>query len=191
MDQRGLHSERGSVTTEFVLVTPLLAVAMLFLMGLGYTLMTKQNAIVGARAAVYYRATREQVPPHSTVTAMVKDAVSPGREEWTLDFNESGMPDPQTGNSGILQGLISSIYQAFNKDIHYTAHGTASLGFLPRIMNLGRAKGVYSLPRETWTCEQTDGASYTSIVLGQMGLPPPINTVLELSCCDTYSASFR
>ncbi|HKR22312.1 MAG TPA: TadE/TadG family type IV pilus assembly protein, partial [Pyrinomonadaceae bacterium] len=97
MDQR--HSERGSVTTEFVFATPLLVIAMLFLMGLGYTLMTKQNAIVGARAAVYYRATRDQTPPPANVTAMIKDAVSPGREEWSLDFYEGSMSDPQTGSS--------------------------------------------------------------------------------------------
>ena len=189
MDQR--HSERGSVTTEFVFVTPLLVIAMLFLMGLGYTLMTKQNAIVGARAAVYYRATRDQTPPAATVTAMIKDAVSPGREEWSLDFYEGAMSDPQTGSSGVIQGAVSRIYQGFNKDIRYDAHGTASLGFLPRIMDLGRAKGAYSLPRETWTCEQTGGGSYTSITLGAMGLPSPINSLLDLSCCETYSASYR
>ena len=189
MDHR--HSERGSVTTEFVFATPLLVIAMLFLMGLGYTLMTKQNAIVGARAAVYYRAPRDQMPPPVNVTAMIKDAVSPGREEWSLDFYEGSMPDPQTGSSGILQGTVNRIYQGFNKDIRYDAHGTASLGFLPRIMDLGRAKGAYSLPRETWTCEQTGGASYTSITLGAMGLPSPINSLLDLSCCDTYSATYR
>ena len=63
------------MTTEFVFATPLLVIAMLFLMGLGYTLMTKQNAIVGARAAVYYRATREETPPPANVTAMIKNAV--------------------------------------------------------------------------------------------------------------------
>ena len=191
MDQKIRHSERGSVTTEFVMVTPLLVVAMLFLMGLGYTIMTKQNAIVGARAAVYYRAPREQVPPPDTVTTMIKVAVSPGREEWALDFNEGSMENPDTGSAGFLQSGISRIYQGFNKDIRYTAHGTATLGFLPRIMDLGRAKGTYSLPRGTWTCEQTDGASYTAITLSAMGLPSPFNRWLGLSCCETYSASYR
>lgn len=191
MDQKIRHSERGSVTTEFVFVTPLLVIAMLFLMGLGYTVMTKQNAIVGARAAVYYRAPRERVPPPDTVTAMVKVAVSPGREEWSLDFNEGSMADPQTGQTSFLQSGISRIYQSFNKDIRYTAHGTATLGFLPRIMDLGRAKGAYSLPRGTWTCAQTGGGSYTSITLSAMGLPAPFNRWLDLSCCDTYSASYR
>src|SRR5689334_11537372 len=82
-------SERGSVTTEFVLVIPLLALAMLFLMGLGYTLMTKQNALVGARAAVYYRAPRTQIPQPAQFNELIGNAVSPGREEWTMDFNQN------------------------------------------------------------------------------------------------------
>ena len=185
------HGERGSVTTEFVIVTPLLVIAMLFLLGLGYTVMTKQNAIVGARAAVYYRAPRDRMPPPDAVTVMIKDAVSPGREEWSLEFNEGSMDDPQTGGVSFFQSVVNRIYQSFNKDIRYTAHGTATLGFLPRIMDLGRARGVYSLPRGTWTCEQTDGGSYISVSLGALGLPSPFNRWLDLSCCETYDASFR
>jgi hypothetical protein len=191
MCKKNRSTERGSVTTEFVLVVPLLAVAMLFVMGLGYTLMTKQNAIVGARAAVYYRAPRTQVPPDAVVNTMIKDAISPGREEWALEFNEENMADPETGRVNILQSAVSSIYQSFNKEISYTAYGSATLGFLPRIMELGEAQGAYALPRGTWTCDQTGGGSYTSITLRSMGLPPPINSWLGLSCCETYSASYR
>jgi TadE-like protein len=191
MDQQTRNSERGSVTTEFVFVTPLLVLAMLILLGLGYTVMTKQNAIVGARAAVYYRAPRDQMPPPDTVTATIKDAVSPGREQWALEFNEGSMDDPQTGSVSFFQSVVNRIYQSFNKDIRYTAHGTATLGFLPRIMDLGRAQGVYSLPRGTWTCAQTGGGSYTSITLGALGLPAPFNRWLDLSCCEIYDASFR
>jgi hypothetical protein len=183
--------ERGSVTVEFVMVVPLLVFAMLFLMGLGYTLMTKQNAVVGARAAVYYRAPRTQTPDTATVNGMIKDAVSPGREEWTLDFREGNLEDPATGQVNILQRGVSSIYQSFNKEISYTARGTATLGYLPRIMELGQAEGRYRLPRGTWTCAQTGGGSYLSITLSSMGLPSQIGSLLDLSCCETYSASYR
>ena len=189
MDQKNRHNERGSVTTEFVVVTPLLVIAMLFLMGLGYTLMTKQNAIVGARAAVYYRMPRTQMPPPDTVTAIIKEAVSPGREEWVLEFREGAMDNP--GRTGTFEGAVSWIYQGFNKDIRYTSYGTASLGFLPRIMDLGRAKGAYSLPRGTWTCAQTGGGSYSAIALRAVGVPSPLNQALGTSCCETYSASYR
>lgn len=191
MDHRIQNRERGSVTTEFVLVVPLLAFTMLFLLGLGYTLMTKQNAIVGARAAVYYRAPRTQTPDAATVNAMIKDAVSPAREEWVLDFREGNIEDPETGRVNILQSGVSRIYQSFNKEIRYNARGTATLGILPRIMELGQAEGRYALPRGTWTCAQTGGGSYLSIALAGMGLPSPMNSWLDLSCCKTYSASYR
>src|ERR1043166_2435465 len=183
-------SERGSVTTEFVLVIPLLAVAMLFLMGLGYTLMTKQNAIVGARAAVYYRAPRSETPPVTTVNPLIKDAVSPTREEWTLDFSEGSLANPDTGQS-ILQSGVNSIYQSFNKEIRYTANGTATLGFLPRIMELGQAQSTYALPRGTWTCAQTGGSSYLSITLNSMGLPSILSRLSALTPCETYTATYR
>ena len=183
------NGERGSVTVEFVLVVPLLAFAMLFLMGLGYTLMTKQNAIVGARAAVYYRAPRTQIPPASTVNALIKDAVSPAREEWVLDFREGKLQNPETG-SNILQSGVNRIYDSFNKEIRYTANGTATLGMLPRVMELGHAQGSYALPHGTWTCAQTGGGSYLSIALNEMRLPL-IGSVLDLTRCETYPASYR
>ena len=191
MNTRNDSNERGSVTVEFVLVVPLLALAMLFLMGLGYTLMTKQNAIVGARAAIYYRAPRSQTPPVTTINALIKDAVSPAREEWTLDFSEGNLENPETGQTSILQSGVNSIYQSFNKEIRYTANGTATLGFLPSIMELGQAQGRYALPRGTWTCEQTGGSSYLSITLGSVGLPSRLSSFLDLSCCETYKASYR
>lgn len=189
MDQRDRRNERGSATTEFVIVTPLLVIAMLFLMGLGYTLMTKQNAIVGARAAVYYRVPRTQMPPPDTVNAIIKEAVSPDREEWVLEFREGGMDDPE--RSGAMASAVNWVYQGFNKDIRSTSYGTASLGFLPRIMDLGRAQGAYSLPRGTWTCAQTGGGSYASIALSAIGVPSPLNRALGTSCCETYPSSYR
>jgi len=185
------NSERGSVTVEFVLAVPLLAFAMLFLMGLGYTLMTKQNAIVGARAAVYYRAPRTQIPPATTVNTMIKDAVSPAREEWALDFSEGNITNPETGQVNILQSGVSRIYQSFNKEIRYTANGTATLGLLPRIMELGQAQGTYALPRGTWTCAQTGGSSYLSITLNGIGLPSVLSRLAALTPCETYAASYR
>ena len=179
------------MTVEFVLVVPLLAFAMLFLMGLGYTMMTKQNAIVGARAAVYYRAPRTQTPPATTVNSLIKDAVSPAREEWVLDFNEGNISNPETGQVNILQSGVSRIYQSFNKEIRYTANGTATLGFLPRIMELGQAQSTYALPHGTWTCTQTGGSSYLSITLNSMGLPSILSRLPALTPCETYSASYR
>lgn len=185
------QGQRGSVTVEFVMTVPLFAMAMLFLIGLGYTVMTKQNAVVGARAAVFYRVPRTQVPPPVTVNEMIAEAVSPGREEWAIDFHEGQMESPGTGFFDIIGNVVGGIYQSFNKEFQYTARGSASLGILPRLMNLGEAQATYSLPRGTWTCRQTGGASYTSMLLGQLGLPSPINGWLELTSCESYDETFR
>jgi hypothetical protein len=178
--------ERGSVTTEFVLCVPLLALAMLLLLGLGYTLMTKQNAIVGARAAVFYQAPRDDFLPPASMNTIIKAAVSPGREEWALDHAEGTMDNPTPGAGGLLSGVVSGIYQRLNKEISYTARVTPTLGFLPRVMDLGQAESSYYLPRGTWTCKQTGGGSYSSVTLGAMGLPSPFSSLFDLSCCETY-----
>jgi hypothetical protein len=184
-------SERGSVTTEFVLVIPLLALAMLFLMGLGYTLMTKQNALVGARAAVYYRAPRTQIPQPAQFNELIGNAVSPGREEWAMDFNQDNQAMPGIGQIPVIGPGVGWIFGRFNKEVKYTARGSATLGFLPRVMKLDQAQGTYYLPTGTWTCEQTGGGSYTSIMFSQIGLPSEIGGLLDLSCCENYDATYR
>ncbi|HEY6802073.1 MAG TPA: TadE/TadG family type IV pilus assembly protein [Pyrinomonadaceae bacterium] len=186
LSERQKRNQRGSVTTEFVLVVPLLALAMLLLLGLGYTMMTRQNAIVGARAAVFYQAPREQTVPVSSMNTIIKDAVSPGREEWHLEFTDGNMDSPNSGQVDIISGVISGIYQQFNKEISYKVSATPTLGFIPRIMDIRPAEWHYFLPRGTWTCAQMGGGSYTSVVLGGMGLPSPINGLFDLSCCETY-----
>jgi len=185
------NTERGSVTTEFVLVIPLLALAMLFLIGLGYTVMTKQNALVGARAAAYYRAPRTQIPQPAQFNELIGDAISPGREEWALDLNQNNQAPPGISQIPVIGVAVGGIFGSFNKEVKYTARGTATLGFLPRVMELGEAHGTYTLPTGTWTCEQTGGGSYTSVMFGQIGLPSEIGGLLDLSCCETYSATYR
>lgn len=180
--------QEGSVTTEFVMVLPLLAVAMLFLIGLGYTIMTKQNAVVGARAAVFYRASLEEAPTDADLTAMIKDAVSPEREEWTLEEPPGSVESPDLGVTGVIQGAVSALFGNLNKEIRYTVSGTATLGFLPRIMDLGRARSSYYLPHRTWTCKQW-GGSYTRIVMSGVGVPSPVDRMFDLSCCESYQAT--
>jgi len=186
LEKGRLHEQRGSVTTEFVMIIPLLAFAMLLLLGLGYTLMTKQNAIVGARAAVFYRAKQDHPPSAAEVNAMIQNAVSPDREEWSLEFHEGGMENPPEGNPGDFGGVIGGLYSRFNQEISYTARGTATLGIVPRVMNIGQAQSTYYLPHGTWTCAQTGGGSYSAIALNAMGLPGIITGFLDMSCCETY-----
>ena len=181
------------------MVMPVLAIAMLFLIGLGYTLMTKQNAVVGARAAVYYRASLDG-RPQVDMNQLVEDAVSPGRERWTLtayeggrtrdsEFQRDGSIDvPSLGAGGIIRSAIGKLYDMLNSEIGYTASGTASLGFLPRIMKLGEAQGIYYLPHRTWTCEQS-GGSYARMAMNGVRLPSVVSQFLDTSCCDCYPAT--
>src|SRR5262245_24365785 len=153
--------------------------------------MTKQNALVGARAAVYYRAPRVQIPQPAQFDELIGKAVSPGREAWALDFNQDNQATPGIGSVPVIGGAIAGIFGSFNKEVKYTARGSATLGFLPRVMELGEARANYSLPTGTWTCEQTGGGSYTSLLFGQIGLPSEIAGLLDLSCCENYSATYR
>jgi len=184
---RQRYNQRGSITTEFVMVLPLLAFAMLLLLGLGYTLMTKQNAIVGARAAVFYRARLETTPPQTDMNETIKSAVSPGREAWMLDFNDANMENPPADNAGWFLGAVRGIYESFNKEIHYTASGTATLGMIPRVMKLGRAQSTYYLPHRAWTCART-GGSYAAVGLRAVGLQDLISRWFDTSCCESYDA---
>jgi hypothetical protein len=161
---------------------------MLFLMGLGYSLMTKQNAVVGARAAVFYRANLEDTPPQTAMNELVRNSVSPGREQWTLNFNEENDNEPPEGGAGIISELVSGFYQGLNKEIHYDVKGTATLGFLPRIMNLRPAEASYYLPHRTWTCSQS-GGSYVRVAMNGLGLPDIVKRLLDSSCCVNYEST--
>lgn len=201
MSEHRLNSQSGSVTTEFVMVVPLLAMAMLFLLGLGYTLMTKQNAVVGARSAVFYRVTLEQEPSAQELSGLVRDSASPGREDWRVDDATSPQVDPDLGGVGrsepdlrvgdIIRGTVEAIYQEFNQDVGYRVSTAPTLGFLPGVLGVNkskplRAQAEYHLPHGTWTCKQTGGGTYLSIAFSQIGVPSWLSDKLHPNCCKTY-----
>lgn len=210
------REDRGSVMTEFVMVSFILAMGMLFLIGMGFTLMTKQNAIVGARAAVYVRAW-DQPPQVTNLNERIKNAVSPGREEWqVIALRESLQPHPEvegigTSNpdlevddqDGLLQRAINSIYQMINQEIGYEVNTSPTLGYLPTALKMDtyglRARSRYYLPHQTWTCRQSGGASYFGIGvnagLTKLGvevakLPDFAKKLLDPGCCDSYEESY-
>ena len=198
-----LRAQRGSTTAEFVLVAPLLAAAMLFLIGLGYTLMTKQNAIVGARSVVFYRASMEEDPNVAELAITVKEIASPDREDWqVLDLGDALDPEPDLGTVGdakpdlgafqIIQGAINSIYQMLNHEIGYQASTAPSLGFVPRALGFEgrvRARSNYYLPQGTWTCQQSGGGSYLAVAMNQFGVPQKVRELLDPGCCETYEST--
>lgn len=196
------RSEQGSTTTEFVLAVPLFAAAMLFLIGLGYTLMTKQNAIVGARGAVFYRVSLDDDPNLDDLASLAEVSTSPGREEWQVrDLGDSFESDsdldgiekakPWVGFD-LIQGLVSDLYQTLNHETGYQVSTTPTLGLLPRVLRFDRsvrAQSAYYLPRGTWTCGQTKGSSYVTIALSTLPIPKQAVQFFDPGCCETYDAS--
>jgi TadE-like protein len=197
------RGQRGSTTTEFVLVAPLLTAAMLFLIGLGYTLMTKQNAIVGARAAVFYRASMPDEPSVAALADTVKESVSPDREAWeVLDLADDLETDPDLGNVGqsnpdlgafdIIQGTINSLYQTLNHEVGYRVSTTPTLGFVPHALRFDRsvqARSAYYLPLGTWTCEQSGGGSYLTMAMTRFNVPKAVIKIFDPGCCETYQST--
>ncbi len=200
------RDERGSTTAEFVLVAPLLAAAMLFLMGLGYTLMTKQNAIVGARGVVFYRLSLDNSPPVDALANIVEETVSPGREEWAvIDLGETPNSDPELGRvgpsapgdgGGLLSAIgevISSLYRKLDNEKGYQASTAPTLGLVPRVLKFDgalRARSADYLPEGTWTCHELGSSSYVGVALDKIPLLPDwLKAKLDPGCCDTYSST--
>lgn len=201
--RKNLRAERGSTTAEFVLVVPLFATAMMFLIGLGYTLMAKQNAIVGARGVVFYRISLDQSPSVDELANMVEETVSPGREDWAvIDLGETpdsdpelskvGQSKPERGAFSAIGGVINSLYQMLNNEKGYQASAAPTLGFVPRALKLDgslRARSAYYLPEGTWTCDEIGSSSYVGLALNQIPIPDWLKKKLNPGCCDTYSST--
>ena len=197
------RDERGSTTAEFVLVAPLLAAAMLFLMGLGYTLMTKQNAIVGARGVVFYRLSLDDSPPVDALANMVEETVSPGREEWAVidlgetpnsdpELNRVGQSQPERGAFSVIGEAITSLYRMLDNEKAYQASTAPTLGLVPRVLKFDgalRARSAYYLPEGTWTCHEIGASSYVGVALKPIPLPAELKAKLSPGCCDTYSST--
>lgn len=196
------RSEQGSTTAEFVLCVPLFAAAMLFLIGLGYTLMTKQNAIVGARGAVFYRTSLNDDPNLEDLASLAKVSTSPDREEWQVrdlgdsfesDSDLEGIEQPKRwGAFPLIQEIVDGLYQSLNHETGYQVSTTPTLGLLPRVLRFNRSvrsQSAYYLPRGTWTCSQTKGSSYVTIAMSPIPLPSFARRFFDPGCCETYEAS--
>jgi hypothetical protein len=94
--RRRTKNEKGLATLELVMGLPLIVFAMLFLIGLGYTLIAKQRAEAGAQFAASYERARNR-PPAESVAGR---AVAAGSEDFRL-----------ARKSGGVAGLTDSISQ--------------------------------------------------------------------------------
>jgi hypothetical protein len=174
----GQSGERGTAVIELVLSLFWIVFAMLFLIGLGHTLMNKQQALVAARYSAYYEVGKGRAPTSQQAKSAIGSA-----ETWRVaaGYENDGRDVPSADGSIIssafssLMGLISS-----QGTITYTASTTPTRGLLPRMMTL-RASEHYTIANDTWTCEKS--GSYLSIVTRSIGIP---RLPFSLSCCKTY-----
>ncbi|MBO0860925.1 MAG: pilus assembly protein [Chloracidobacterium sp.] len=119
------NCERGLSTVELTMALPLVIFAMLFLIGMGHALITKQHVLVGGEFAAQYQRVRKSVPP----AASAGQAVSAPAAAET--FRLSG------GGSDTLS---------------YTANSTPRKGLIARLYRLNAAQSQYQTPNITNAC---------------------------------------
>ena len=115
--------ERGFSTLELTMALPLVVFAMLFLIGMGHALITKQHAVVGGQFAAHHHRVREAGPN----AAMVGKVVSGGGEAFRL----SGGGD---------------------ETITYKASTTPQKGLIAQNYALSAATSQYQTPMVTNAC---------------------------------------
>lgn len=184
-EARDRQCERGTASVELALSLFWIVFVMVFLIGMGHTLINRQQALVGARFAAFYRSDLGREPAAALVSSSIK---SP--ETWSLEpvyENDAGdVRDGVGGRGGMLGGILNSVMEkidAFGGDgsLTYTTSTRPTRGLLPHMFTL-RASARYALSNDPWSCEK--GGSYLDMLTSQVPLPAGMS--LSLSCCTTY-----
>jgi hypothetical protein len=119
----GKTGEKGISTLELTMAMPLVVFAMLILIGLGHTLISKQHAVVGGQFAAHHQRVREAAPS----AAAFDRGVSGGAETFSL----SGGGD---------------------ETLSYTASAIPRKGLIAQTYPLTAATSQYQTPRITNAC---------------------------------------
>src|SRR2546423_6916534 len=173
--------EEGTAVIELVLSLFWILFAVMFLIGMGHTLINKQQGLVAARFAAFYESGRGRGP----ASQLAASAIS-SREVWGVTpgyANDARSGVSRAGGGGAL-GRVGAAFDSLigfiggNSALTYTASMTPTRGLLPRMYTL-RVSEHYTLANDTWTCERR--ADYLGVLTGGAipGLP-------GLSCCKTY-----
>lgn len=177
-------SQRGTSSVELILLLPLIVLSIMFLVGMGFALQNKQQAIVAARYAARYDSIHGSVPPPEQITKVVRT----GPEQWRVSDSRqrsAGEADEDVINDvpGVINPAITSLLDLFGADgiISATASTKPVRGPLPGIINTRDAEGRYHLVSGTWTCEK--GGSYIGKLFSFIKV---IDLSHGFSCCDTY-----
>lgn len=178
------RDQRGTSSVELVLLLPLIALSIMFLVGMGFALQNKQQAIVAARYAARYDSIYGSVPSQENITKVVRT----GPEQWRItDSSESstGVVNRAASDDvpGVINSAVTSLLNLFGADgiITATARTTPNRGPLPGLINTRDAEARYHLVSGTWTCEK--GGSYIGILFSSITF---IDVRNGFSCCDTY-----
>jgi hypothetical protein len=188
---------------ELVLTFPLIIFIILFLIGLGHTLITKQHSLVAARYTSQ-RHLLKKSPPSSNELARV---VSANQGRWNISVSKSDSRSESADSlSGDTSGVLGSVFSFFSGLVSSLLPNNMQVvrvstrpekGLLPRIFQLREAEAVYVVEHETWTCEGNRG-SYLSIVSSEISSRassvPLLGYVTRLiddvvsgiPCCETY-----
>ncbi len=183
--------QRGTSTLELTLMMPAVVFVMLFLIGMGHALITRQHAVVAARFAATYHGINGRAPS----AQLVSDAASNGSEAWRLSGRTANAGGEAFGGLGGgiggVAGVISSIFGSFvgssgqGGRIGYTAFTTPNRGLLARLYQLGDATGQYQMISGTWHCKGGDGGGYLSLILSKVPIPG-LSSLTGGSCCRPY-----
>jgi hypothetical protein len=175
----GRDGEEGTAVIELALSLFWIVFAAMFLIGLGHTLMNKQQALVGARFGAFHESGTGRAPAASQMKAAVSS-----RESWGLTRGTRGDGGEASGvaEGGIVGAAFNSLMGFIGRQgmITHTAETTPTRGILPRMMTV-RASERYTLANDTWTCEKS--GSYFSILTRSIGVP---GLPFSISCCKTY-----
>jgi len=171
--------EAGTASLELALSLFFIIFAMVFLLGLGHTLINKQQSLVAARFAAFQHAGSGRAPAAATVGRAV---ASP--ETWSLSAGFTNDSNAGQAGGGLVGAGFSTLLGQLGRSgsVTYTASTTPTRGLLPRMATF-RASSKYTLAVNPWSC--AGGGSYLSILLSNVGLG---GLPLDLSCCKTYTS---
>ena len=187
----GSSAERGSAVIELVLSLPALVLIMMWILGIGWVLSTKQHAVVAAR----YSASAADLSGANPDGDHISQAVSKGVDKtWaTVGVDPPDVSDSSKakdalddvggihnldGASGFLSGFVNDVLMdplmdAFTGILDklgaggvkgVEARGKPEHGLLARWTHLPDAQARYYRTSGTWTC--ADGADYAKVVKG-------------------------
>jgi hypothetical protein len=151
--RRSRKNERGTSVIEFMLWMPMIFFILVFFIGLGWTLMLRQQTLIAARYAAFYK----EMGTSSPSAPQVSGCVSPRGEQWQLIENSSAAESTSGLSAGSTDGGISSEFESVVSQLgvtgttSYQAEVVPRLGPLPSLLQLSNSRATYVLPTGTWT----------------------------------------